>query len=151
MHCPFCNSPNTKVVNSRLTRHNTQVWRRRRCLACKELFTSHEIIDLSHLIVVKKSAKPQKFSRTKLYAGIYGATIGSKTPNREEAVDRITREIERRVLALRKKQITSGELSDITLNVLRRTDVRTFLRYFAYNRSLKNEKDMTREFTRYIK
>jgi len=149
MYCPFCNSPNTKVTNSRLTRGNAQVWRRRRCLQCQEAFTSHEIVDLSHLIVIKKSGKPQKFSRMKLYAGIYGATIGSKTSNREEVVDKITRVIEQKLLALKKKQIRSDEISEIALRTLRDMHPRTFLRMLAYN--ISSESEMIREFNRYIK
>ena len=151
MYCPFCQSPNTKVTNSRLTRGNTQVWRRRKCLACHELFTTHEVIDLSHLVVTKKSGKAQKFSRMKLYAGIYGATIGSKTPNREEVAEKITREIERQILALKKKQISSTEIADISLFTLKRMHVRTFLRSLAYNKAIKSEADLIREFNRYTK
>lgn len=151
MYCPFCNSEDTRVVNSRLTRSNTQVWRRRRCQDCKEIFTTHEIIDLSHLIVVKRSGRMQQFSRMKLYASIYGATIGSKTPDRERLVDTMTRDIERQILACRKKQITSTEISDITLRTLKRTNPRTFLRWLAYNKNIQSEADMIREFNRYTR
>lgn len=91
----------------------------------------------------------QKYSRMKLYAGIYGATISSKTPDREAWIDKITREIERGILARRQKQITSQEIGDITLSVLRKMDARTFLRYLAYSKDIKNETDMIREFNRY--
>ncbi len=151
MYCPFCQSPNTKVTNSRLTRGNTQVWRRRKCLRCKEAFTSHEIIDLSHLIVIKKSGKPQKFSRMKLYSGIYGATISSKTPHREYTVDKITREAEREILALKKKQVSSEEIANIVLRLLKRMHPRTFLRMLAYHADIHTETDMTRAFNRYTK
>ena len=151
MYCPYCQSPTTEVTNSRLTKGNAQVWRRRKCLTCKALFTTHEVIDLSHLMVVKKSGKAQKFSRMKLYSGIYGATISSKTPNREEVVDKITRAIERDILALKKKQLTSAEIADITLLKLKQMHVRTFLRMLAYNRDIKTEKEMIREFNRYTK
>lgn len=151
MFCPYCHSPNTEVTNSRLTRGNTQVWRRRQCLNCKEIFTTHEIIDLSHLIVLKKSGKTQKFSRMKLYSGIYGATIGSKTPNREFVVDRITREVEKEILFLKKKRIDSNEIADIVLRKLRKMHTSTFLRFLAYCKDISNESQMKREFKKYTK
>lgn len=85
----------------------------------------------------------------KLYAGIYGATIGSKTSNREEVVDKITRVIEQKLLALKKKQIRSDEISEIALRTLRDMHPRTFLRMLAYN--ISSESEMIREFNRYIK
>ncbi len=149
MYCPFCNSPNTKVTNSRLTKNNSQVWRRRKCLRCHEPFTSHELIDLSHLMVKKKSGKIQKYSRMKLYAGIYGATISSKTPNREYIVDKITREAEQQILALKKKQISSVEIANIVMGILKHVHPRTFLRMLAYHADIRTEADMVREFNRY--
>lgn len=151
MYCPYCGSSNAIVHNSRLTKGTIQVWRRRLCLTCKERFTSYEVIDLSHLVVIKKSGNSQKFSRMKLYSGIYGATISSKTPRREDVVDKITREIERQILALKKKQVTSTEIADITLLTLKRVHVRTFLRMLAYNKDIKTEAEMIREFNRYTK
>lgn len=151
MHCPYCQSPTTGVTNSRLTKGNSQVWRRRQCTRCKEIFTTHEVINLSHLIVIKKSGKPQKFSRMKLYSGIYGATIGSKTPNREDWVDKITREIEKEILARKKKPISSADIGDIALFTLRRMDARTFLRYLAYSKDITTEGQMKREFNRYTR
>src|SRR5260221_2882225 len=128
MYCPYCHSPSTEVTNTRLTKSNSQVWRRRQCLKCKEIFTTHEVVDLSHLNVMKKSGKAQKFSRMKLYSGIYGATIGSKTPNREYIVDKITREVELDVLFLKSKQITSEQIADIVLYKLAKQHTATFLR-----------------------
>lgn len=151
MFCPYCHSPSTEVTNSRLTRGNTQIWRRRRCQHCKEVFTTHEIIDLSHLMVLKKSGKAQKYSRMKLYAGIYGATIGSKTPHREKLVDKITGDIEREILALKKKVITSEEIADIVLYKLRKVHVATFLRFLSYCKDLTSETQMKREFNKYTK
>ena len=106
MECPYCHSLQTEVVNSRPTQKETQIWRRRKCEECNEIFTTHELVDLSNLIVVKKSGKSEIFNHSKLYSGIYGATIGSKTPDREKVVEKITREVEREILFLKRKKMT---------------------------------------------
>lgn len=151
MYCPYCYNPDTEVTNSRITKGNTQVWRRRKCMKCNLIFTTHEIIDLSHIVVIKKSGKTQSFSRTKLFSGIYGATIGSKTPNREYVVDRITREVEKELLFLKKKRITSMEIADIVLYKLRKMHPTSFMRFLAYSKNISNEKQMKKEFRRYTK
>src|SRR3989338_627899 len=121
MECPYCHALQTEVTNSRPTLSETQIWRRRKCLKCLEVFTTHEMVDLSHLVVIKKSGKSEVFNRSKLYSGIYGATIGSKTPDRERTVEKITREVERELLFLKRKRIISIDISDIFLNKLRKT------------------------------
>jgi transcriptional repressor NrdR len=90
-----------------------QVWRRRTCLRCKEIFTTHEIIDLSHILVVKKSGKAEVFSRMKLYSGIYYASLASKIPQREIFIDAITRDIEKDILSLQKKKVKSEEIAHL--------------------------------------
>jgi transcriptional repressor NrdR len=149
MFCPYCAHPNTEVTNSRLTKKNSQVWRRRKCTQCKSIFTTHEIIDLSHLLVIKKSGKAQKFSRAKLYSGIYGATISSKVPNREYIVDKITRDVEAKLLALKTKETRSEVITDIILSTLKKNHAATFLRYLAYAKNIQTEAQMKREFKKY--
>jgi transcriptional repressor NrdR len=117
---------------------------------CKELFTTHEVVDLSHLVVIKKSGEAEVYNRSKLYSGIYGATIGSKTPDREKVVEKITREVERQMLFLKKKRVTSSEIADIVLTRLRKSHAATFLRYLAYCKDITNETQMKRELDKYV-
>jgi transcriptional repressor NrdR len=139
------------VTNSRSTKGNSQIWRRRKCLSCSSLFTTHEIIDLSHLFVIKKSGNVERYNRIKLYSGIYGATVGSKVANREFLVDKITRETEKDLLGLKKKVIKSTEIADIVLNILRKFHTATFLRFLARNKNIETEAQMKREFSKYTK
>lgn len=150
MECPYCRKNQTEVTNSRATLKETQIWRRRKCLLCNEVFTTHEIVDLSHLIVIKKSGKPEIFNRSKLYSGIYGATIGSKTPDREKVVEKITREVERDILYLKKKRVASTEIADIVLSKLKKSYSATFLRFLAYCKDISNESQMKRELSKYV-
>jgi transcriptional repressor NrdR len=150
MECPYCNKQQTFVTNSRSTKENAQIWRRRKCQSCKEVFTTHEVIDLSHLIVVKKGGKNERFSRIKLYSGIYGATIGSKLKNREFIVEKVTREVEKKILFVKSKKISSDNISDIVLDNLRKSSPPTFLRFLAYNKDVKSQSQIIREINKYI-
>ncbi len=150
MECPYCHKPLTEVTNSRPTYHNSQIWRRRKCLNCKEEFTTHEIINLSHLIVVKKSGKTERFSRMKLYSGIFYAANASKIPQRELFVDKITREIERDILDLKKKRVSSEIITDLVLKKLRIKSIATFSRFLTYCKNITTEAQMKKEMAKYL-
>ncbi len=148
MECPYCHKSLTDVTNSRPTRHASQIWRRRKCTNCGETFTTHEIIDLSHLIVLKKSGKSEMYSRMKLYSGVYSA-ISSRLPNRQKLVEKVTQEVERQVLSFKNKRINSQEIADLVLKSLKKTSTPSFLKFLAYCKDIKNESQMLEELNKY--
>ena len=150
MECPYCRKLTTVVTNSRPTKGKMQVWRRRKCLLCKEIFTTHEVIDLSHLIVLKKSGNSELFSRMKLYSGIFYASQSSKIVKREIFIDAITRDIEKEILSLQKKKITSEEIATIVLRVLKKKHIATFLRYLTNGKDILNGAQLRRELSKYL-
>ncbi len=142
MFCPFCESEQVFVKDSRPTKSNSQVWRRRRCQKCGELFTTYEKIDLSYLIIVKKSGRKERYSRPKLFSGIYHSAIDTKNGDRgdiSELCERVTNKVEQDILELRQKEIKSTEILEIVLNNLKETSMEILLRYLAY-REGENEK-----------
>lgn len=149
MDCPFCLKPLTSVVNSRPTKQRGQIWRRRRCLYCQETFTTHEIIDLSHLVVIKRSGKTEMFNRMKLYLGIYTATLNSDKYNKEKLVESITQDIERQLMGLRLKRVESSLIGDIVLKKLCKINMASFLRYIAFCKNIQSEAQMKREIAKY--
>lgn len=150
MNCPYCLKDLTVVRNSRSTKSNSQIWRRRECLGCGEIFTTHEVVDLSHLVVVKKSGRVEKFSRVKLFAGIYGAASGSRMPQMEKYIDIITEHVERELLALRKKKLSSLEIGEVVLDVLRREHISTFLRFLSRFKNIITEQQLRSEMKKYL-
>lgn len=147
MKCPFCREPQTDTVNSRPTYHESQIWRRRRCLHCQAVFTTYERADLGFIKVIKKSGKKERYSRAKLFAGIYGAFLS--IPNKERAVDAVINEIESRILDLRTKEVPSVAISKVVLNVLADTNVPAFTRFLAYNTNPKTLSELKKEIGRY--
>ena len=71
MFCPFCDSQETKVVDSRLVDEGVKVRRRRECLACKERFTTYEISYLEMPRVVKRDGRRCSFSQDKIELFVY--------------------------------------------------------------------------------
>lgn len=150
MECPYCHKPLTQIINSRPTRGASQTWRRRKCLNCGEVFTTHEIIDLSHLVVLKRSGLVERFSHAKLFSGIYNASIGYRGSNRERLTDKVTSEIEKEILYLKKKKITSAQIGEIVLEKLSKLQAGTFLRFLAYNKEITSKTQMKKELTKYL-
>lgn len=135
MKCPFCDSDQLIVTNSRPTKGEMEIWRRRKCLHCGGLITTHEKIDLSYIVVIKRSGKRVKFNRAKLYSGIYQAVSATKKIDRGTAGDiseKLTQEIEKKIVGLKVKEISSQELFRISAGVIRNEYPDSCLRYIAY-------------------
>ena len=73
MHCPFCNTQDTKVIDSRLSDDGSQVRRRRECAVCNERITTFETAELSFPRVIKRDGERTAFNAEKLKAGMLRA------------------------------------------------------------------------------
>ena len=96
MKCPFCDSPDTNVKDSRNTDEGKVVRRRRHCSNCGGRFTTFERIQIRELIVVKRSGKKRPFDRTKIEKSIITALRKRNFSNKQiEALsDKIILELE---------------------------------------------------------
>lgn len=150
MKCPFCGSSQISVVNSRPTKQNTQVWRRRICSKCGEVFTTHELIDLTHLIVIKKSGEKEKYSRIKLYSGVYNATVSTSPNERPKLVEEIIQEVERQILELRKKEVESSDVGEIVLNTLKNKSPGAFLGFLTFYKKVSSKSQIRKLIRKYL-
>ena len=73
MHCPFCTTDDTKVIDSRLVAEGDQVRRRRECLICKERFTTYEVAELVMPRLIKQNGNREPFNEDKLRGGLLRA------------------------------------------------------------------------------
>src|ERR1035437_218979 len=100
MHCPQCESRDSRVVDSRDLDHAATIRRRRGCLACGTRSTRYERMEAARLVVITRDCVRQEFDREKLAAGLRKALTRRPVPDgaAERAVDEIeTRSEERRV------------------------------------------------------
>ncbi len=80
MVCYYCKQ-NTAVVNSRFQKRNNSVWRRRRCLSCRQVFTTIEKVDPGNLIMVESSVGYlEPFERDKLFISIISCLNHLESP-----------------------------------------------------------------------
>jgi transcriptional repressor NrdR len=76
VHCPYCDSSSTRVVDSRLTEPGDAVRRRRQCESCEERFTTYERAEAEPVTVRKRNGKRERFDRQKLLRGLARAAGG---------------------------------------------------------------------------
>ena len=91
MHCPYCGSSSTRVVDSRLTDPGDAVRRRRGCEACHERFTTYERAEAIPVTVRKRDGRRERFDRQKLLRGLVRAA--NKRPVSDEQLEQLADEI----------------------------------------------------------
>lgn len=149
MFCTKCKSEQNLVVNTRHSVDGMRSWRRRKCLKCGNLFTTHEIIDMTNIVVIKRSGKRERFSRIKLFSGILWASIGVKLVNREKKIEKISHKIEGDIISLNKNILESNEIAQIVTKHLYETHIALFLRFTSYRSQIKTRRQFFRELRKY--
>ena len=93
MRCPYCESPDTKVIDSRPTEEGHAIRRRRGCEKCGKRFTTYEKVEESIIMIIKKDGRREAFDRNKVMNGIIKACEKRPVPMAE--IERVAAEIER--------------------------------------------------------
>lgn len=70
MKCPYCNHPDTRVIDSRPADDGNSIRRRRSCDVCGKRFTTYEKVETIPLIIIKKDNNREQYSRNKIEAGV---------------------------------------------------------------------------------
>lgn len=125
MKCPYCESSESKVTDSREAENGIR--RRRECLACNRRFTTHEQVRLPALLVEKRDGRRQEFDREKLLTGVNMACTRRPIPRRD--VDRLADDIESDLQRLGSGTVKSRDLGLMVLERLRALDEVAYMRY----------------------
>jgi transcriptional repressor NrdR len=135
MFCPFCHSQQIIVTNSRPTNKDTQIWRRRKCLNCNEVFTTREKIDISYVVVIKKDGRRVQYSQSKLYSSIFYALVGRKHIDKGDAgliAGDFIQKIEENIVSQKIKEIKSININQLVIKLLSKQYPDVAIRYYAY-------------------
>jgi len=138
MVCSVCGG-RTEVINSRQQKRSNQVWRRRRCLDCLRVFTTHEMTDLSPQFSVSKKDKEEPFLTDKLFTEVLLALQDRKDCYRDarEATATITKHLLAKADGV---VIPAPAISRVTAQVLKRLDRRAWLRFISEHPSQMSQK-----------
>ncbi|MDE2120454.1 MAG: transcriptional regulator NrdR [Betaproteobacteria bacterium] len=136
MKCPFCQHPETQVVETREVEDGTALRRRRRCAGCDKRFTTYERAEVSFPAVVKKDGRRMEYSRDKLSASL--ALALRKRPVAAEEVDAAIGRIEQRLLQTGARELESAHLGEWVMDELKRLDEVAYVRFASVYRSFKD-------------
>lgn len=132
MKCPNCGNTQDKVIDTRQNNDKTIVRRRRECLSCGEKFSTHEIIDMRLVTVIKKTKDREEFNIEKIKNGVLKACEKRPIPRDkiEDMVDEIRREVCNN-LANSSSEVNSKEIGELVMKKLKELDDVAYIRYAA--------------------
>ncbi len=127
MHCPFCSTEETKVIDSRLVSDGYQVRRRRECGKCHERFTTFETAELIIPKVIKSDHSREPFNEDKLRRGILHAL--EKRPVSSDDVEKAISHIIHQLRATGEREVPSELIGKLAMNELKILDKVAYIRF----------------------
>jgi transcriptional repressor NrdR len=143
MKCPFCQTLENKVIDSRLSQDGHVIRRRRECEMCERRFTTYERVEEILQMVVKKDGGREVFDRAKILSGIRKAC--EKRPVPVTAMDQIVEAIERELHESGEKEVSSSYIGERVMESLRRVDGVAYVRFASVYRSFRDVNEFLEE------
>jgi len=143
MKCPFCGSLKNRVIDSRLSKDNTAIRRRRECLDCGRRFTTYEYVEEIQLMVIKKDGRREPFNRQKILEGIKKAC--QKRPISIKQMEEFVSELERQYQETGLKEIPASDIGEKVMAKLHQWDKVAYVRFASVYRDFKDINEFMRE------
>ena len=143
MKCPYCENPDTKVIDSRPTEEGHAIRRRRGCEKCGKRFTTYEKVEESIIMIIKKDGRRESFDRNKVMNGIVKAC--EKRPVSMADIERIVNEIERGLNNLMEKEVESTFIGELIMEQLKKLDEVAYVRFASVYRQFTDVKEHHRQ------
>lgn len=136
MKCPYCNHPDTRVIDSRPAEDGSAIRRRRSCDECGKRFTTYEKVETIPLIIIKKDNNREQYNRSKIERGIIRACY--KRPVSAEAIQKAVERIEIKIYNLEAKEVSSTDVGEIVMDELKNLDEVAYVRFASVYREFKD-------------
>ncbi len=136
MHCPFCFGTNSRVIDSRLVSSGNQIRRRRECVACKERFTTYEVVELNPPRILQSDGRREPFSEEKLRNSILRAV--EKRPVEMDDVEAMVAAIKRLLRSEGEREVVSSKIGDWVIAHLLDLDQVAYVRFASVYRDFKD-------------
>lgn len=148
MHCPYCGSKESEVVETRDSEDLDTIRRRRACLNCQKRFTTYERVENINLIVIKKDGRREQFNRDKLKSGIFKSCEKTTVPIEE--IERIVTEVERELRSADGVEVESKKIGQMVAARLKKIDKVAYIRFSSVFRQFVDVEDFEREVRKLI-
>src|SRR3954470_8841068 len=140
MHCPFCRSTDTRVLDSRVADDGGSIRRRRNCPACEKRFST---VEQMQLMVAKRSGATEPFTRDKAIAGVRKACKGR--PVTEDQLQCLGQAVEDALRLEGAAEIEAHQVGLAILGPLRELDEVAYLRFASVYRAFESADDFEDE------
>ncbi len=130
MRCPYCNHPESKVIDSRDAAEGVR--RRRECIQCGLRFTTYERIQTTALMVAKRDGRREEYNRDKLTNSVQRACV--KRPLPTGTIDKLVDDIESHLQGLGRAEIPSVAIGEMVMERLRTMDPVAYIRFASVYR-----------------
>jgi transcriptional repressor NrdR len=147
MICPYCQNPETKVLDSRESEESVR--RRRECIKCSRRFTTYEKPEIVDLIVVKKDSRREAFDRSKLMRGLIKAC--EKRPIKAIEIERTVDEIELELRNNDNIEVDSKEIGELVMSKLKQLDKIAYIRFASVYRDFTDVAHFKKELSKLAK
>ncbi|MCP4474237.1 MAG: transcriptional regulator NrdR [Gammaproteobacteria bacterium] len=127
MHCPFCKTEETKVIDSRLGSDDMSVRRRRECLHCSRRFNTAEQVEKVFPRIIKRDGRRSNFEEARLRHGMLTAL--EKRPVNEEQIESALNRIKEQLHSSGEREVPSQLLGQWVMNELRQLDPVAYVRF----------------------
>ena len=148
MKCPFCNTKEDKVIDSRTTKDGNAIRRRRECLKCGKRFTTYERVEEIALMVVKKDGRREPFDSRKIKSGVLKAC--GKRPVGIEQIDRLVEEVEQTLMGSVDKEVASEKVGALVMKKLRNLDEVAYVRFASVYRQFRDINEFMEELRKLL-
>ena len=139
MKCPFCNHPETQVMETRVAEDGSFTRRRRQCAACAKRFTTYERPDVNFPMVVKKDGRRTEYNRNKLKDSLSLAL--RKRPVPAPSIDAAIEHVEEQLLNAGSREVPSSRIGEMVMQELHQLDKVAYIRFASVYRSFEDVDD----------
>jgi transcriptional repressor NrdR len=145
MLCPHCKDPNqegSKVID---TTHDARggIRRRRECKNCKKRYSTYERPVIAAPLMIKTDGSREEFDAEKVLRSIQIACV--KLPVSAAKMDHLVGEIEAKLMALEKPEVSSRVVGDMVLAGLKELSEIAYIRFALVYLGLNDLKAIRKE------
>ena len=148
MKCPFCNHPDSKVIDSRPTDEGEAIRRRRECLSCQKRFTTYETVESLPMVVIKKDNSRQTFDRNKILGGMVKAC--EKRPVTMASLEQAVDEIEQIIQNSLDREVSTVHIGELVMERLKPLDEVAYVRFASVYRQFKDINSFMTELSKLL-
>jgi len=146
MKCPYCNSKETRVVDTARKEHSIR--RRRECKACGKRFSTMERAILTTPLVVKRDGRREAFEREKVLSGLRVAC--ARRPVSAGDLERMVDRVESHIRQLGKTEVSTRTIGDVVIQELKSLDPVSYVRYAIVYLGLEDLDEVRAEVNRLL-